>query len=54
VGADNPFKDPAVSGFEITAAERRDLLAFLNALTDSALLTAPRLSNPWEASGAPR
>lgn len=34
VGADSPLKDPLVTGFTLTTAERADLLAFLAALTD--------------------
>ncbi len=49
VGADNPLKDVAVTGFEISASERRALLAFLNALTDEVFIENPRLSNPWES-----
>jgi cytochrome c peroxidase len=46
-GSHNPFKDPRVAGFSLSSAERADLLAFLQSLTDSAFITNPRLSNPW-------
>ncbi|MCX4241472.1 methanobactin export MATE transporter MbnM [Paraliomyxa miuraensis] len=46
VGADNPNKSPLVAGFELTAAERADLVAFLEALTDEAFLVDPRFSDP--------
>lgn len=46
-GRDNPFRDPAVRPFLMTAADKQDLLAFLRALTDSSIVTAPTLSNPW-------
>jgi cytochrome c peroxidase len=45
-GALHPRKSPFVAGFSITAAERRDLLAFLHALTDSTVLRDPRFSDP--------
>lgn len=47
VGADNPRKSGFVRGFTLSAQERADLLAFLNALTDQAFLTDARLSDPW-------
>lgn len=43
----SPFKDRRISGFAITTASRADLVAFLQALTDSAFLTDRRFSNPW-------
>jgi cytochrome c peroxidase len=46
-GSLNAFKDPRVSGFTISGAERTDLIAFLQSLTDSSFITNPRLSNPW-------
>ena len=46
-GSRNPFKNPRVGGFSISPAERADLIAFLQSLTDSAFITNPRLSNPW-------
>ncbi len=46
-GSRNPFKDARVAGFTITPAERADVLAFLQSLTDSAFIANPRLSNPW-------
>ncbi len=54
VGSANPYKSPRVHGFSISAAERADLLAFLGALTDRALLTDPRFSDPWPAERAGR
>jgi cytochrome c peroxidase len=47
VGADNPNKSEFINGFTLTAQERRDLLAFLHSLTDSAFITDPRHANPW-------
>jgi cytochrome c peroxidase len=46
-GSRNPFKDPRVAGFSVTAAEKSDLIAFLQSLTDSTFISNPRLSNPW-------
>lgn len=47
VGADNPYKSDFVLGFELTPEERADLLAFLENLTDEALLVDPRYADPW-------
>ena len=47
VGHDNPNKAPNVHGFTISADEKRDLIAFLESLTDSAFLTNPALSDPF-------
>lgn len=47
VGAANPLKSELVTGFELTARERADLLAFLGSLTDEALLTNPAYADPW-------
>ncbi len=46
-GHENPLKAEAVRGFWLTTGQRADLLAFLDALTDTALLTDPRFANPW-------
>jgi cytochrome c peroxidase len=45
-GRRNPFKSEFVRGFEISDDERIALLAFLDALSDQAILTDPRFSNP--------
>ncbi len=47
VGHDNPNKSPLVRGFSLTAGEKSDLLAFLDSLTDEAVLRDPRFANPW-------
>lgn len=47
-GRDNPLKSGLVAGFTLTDAQRADLVAFLESLTDETFLTDPRLSNPWE------
>ena len=44
----SPFKSEFVTGFELTAAERADLLIFLEALTDETLLTDPRFASPFK------
>jgi cytochrome c peroxidase len=47
VGADSPLKSVFMHGFELTAAERADVLAFLRSLTDEALTRDPRFSDPF-------
>jgi len=47
VGHDNPNRSPTVSGFTLTADQRADVIAFLQALTDNAVLHDPRFTNPW-------
>ena len=44
----SPFKSEFVTGFELSDAEREDLLAFLHALTDESVLNDPRFGNPFE------
>jgi cytochrome c peroxidase len=46
-GHDNPNKDPLIGGFKMLDQDRNDLIEFLNALTDDAVLHDRRLSNPW-------
>jgi cytochrome c peroxidase len=46
-GRKNPNKDGFVTGFTITAQEKKDLQAFLESLTDNSFLTNPRFANPW-------
>lgn len=46
-GRDNPGKSRGVGGFALTAAQRADLLAFLQSLTDEAFLHDPRFADPW-------
>jgi len=46
-GHENPLKHDAVRGFWLTTGQRADLLAFLESLTDQALLTDPRFADPW-------
>jgi len=44
----SPFKSEFVTGFELSDAERADLLAFLEALTDETVLSDPRFASPFE------
>ena len=46
-GRRSPFKSEFVRGFELTDAERGDLLEFLHSLTDKSVLTDPDLSDPF-------
>lgn len=47
VGAKSPLRDPLIVGPRLTAAEKRDVIAFLHSLTDQTFLTDKRFSNPW-------
>ncbi|MGN6109585.1 MAG: di-heme enzyme, partial [Kofleriaceae bacterium] len=46
-GATSPRKSPLIRGFALSAAERADLLAAFDALTDEQLAADPALSDPW-------
>lgn len=46
-GARNPHKDGMIAGFTATSAERDDIVAFLESLTDEGFLTDPSLADPW-------
>jgi cytochrome c peroxidase len=46
-GGANPNKSPFVRGFSLSAPQRRDLVAFLESLTDSEILRDSRFANPW-------
>ncbi len=48
-----PHTSPLLAGFRLTPQERRDLIAFLESLTDRALTTDPRWSDPWAAAPLP-
>ena len=48
-GRRNIFKSEFVRGFELSDAERRDLVAFLHSLTDESLLQREALSDPFLA-----
>jgi len=47
VGRTNPFKSGFIVSFDIPAADKAALIAFLRSLTDEAFLSDPALSNPW-------
>jgi cytochrome c peroxidase len=47
IGRDNPNKSGSIRGFALTQDQRADLIAFLQSLTDEALLKDPRFGNPW-------
>jgi len=53
IGFENPNKSEFVKSFELTPSEKSALLAFLRALTDTKLLTDPRLSDPFRPASAP-
>ncbi|NJN30019.1 MAG: di-heme enzyme [Synechococcales cyanobacterium RM1_1_8] len=46
IGSQNPFKSSFVVGFALTEAEKQDLVAFLNSLTDERFVTNPKLGPP--------
>jgi len=48
-GKRSPNQSPFVGGFTLTAAQRADLKAFLESLTDDGFLHDPRFGNPWPA-----
>jgi cytochrome c peroxidase len=43
----NPMRSSLIAGFEVSAQEVTDLVAFLNALTDKTFIQNPRHGNPW-------
>jgi cytochrome c peroxidase len=46
-GHNNPDKDPLIQGFKLSPADKNDLIEFLKALTDEAVLHDPGFANPW-------
>ncbi|WP_323749995.1 MbnH family di-heme enzyme [Marinobacter sp.] len=46
-GRMNPNKDGFITSFQITDAEIKDVVAFLESLTDESFVTNPRFANPW-------
>ena len=46
-GRANPHKSQLVTGFPLTPEQKRDLLAFLESLTDRTFLTDPAFANPF-------
>jgi cytochrome c peroxidase len=47
-GHDNPNKAANIDGFKLTDAEKKDLIAFLETLTDSQFLNNPKFADPWK------
>jgi len=47
IGSANPYKSSFVRGFQLTATERSDLIAFLESLTDETLVLNPRFASPF-------
>ncbi len=48
VGHDNPNKALNIHGFKLTDEEKKDLIAFLESLTDTEFLHNPKLADPWK------
>lgn len=48
--AANPLHSEFIQGFAISAQEKRDLIAFLESLTDSGFLANPRFGDPYAAT----
>jgi cytochrome c peroxidase len=46
-GIKNPHKDSAISGFDISAKDKTNLINFLFALSDSSFINNPRYQNPF-------
>jgi len=46
MGGANPNKSPSVAGFKLTESEKKDLIAFLESLTDTDFLHNVELSDP--------
>ena len=53
IGSSNPNKTASIRGFTLTPEQRSDLIAFLQSLTDQAVLTDARLANPWPSRPRP-
>jgi cytochrome c peroxidase len=45
-GSLNPYKDPLIRGFKLSAQDRADLIAFLQSLTDEEVVHDPRFGDP--------
>ena len=48
--APNPRQSDSIRPLSLREDERRDLMAFLQSLTDEALLRDPHWSDPWTVS----
>ncbi len=47
IGSENPLKSSFVQGFLVTDAEKKDLISFLESLTDESFINNPALSDPY-------
>ncbi len=47
IGAESPLRSPRIRGFAISQTQTRELVAFLESLTDRSLLDDPRFQNPF-------
>ena len=47
-GRNNPYKSSFVNGFDLTAADKTDLINFLHSLTDQEFISDDRFANPFE------
>lgn len=47
-GSHNPNKDPLIHGFKLSSADRADLIAFLQCLTDESVIHDKKFSDPRE------
>jgi cytochrome c peroxidase len=47
---DNPLKDPRMRRIVLTEQNRKDLLEFLQSLTDEELTRDPRFADPWKSA----
>ena len=47
-GRTSPLKSNFVAGFELSEAQKQDLLAFLDSLTDATFISEPSLSDPFK------
>jgi cytochrome c peroxidase len=50
-GHESPLRSEFVNGFEITAEQKADLIAFLQSLTDETFLHDPAFADPWTPEG---
>lgn len=50
-GGEKRLRSPLVRGFVITPEEKRDLIEFLESLTDEGFTTDSRFSDPWKSEG---
>ncbi|MGC2167257.1 MAG: di-heme enzyme, partial [Gallionella sp.] len=53
-GRNSPLKDKRVDRIKLTAQNKKDLIAFLNTLTDEAFLSNPRFTDPFKQTLAAR